>query len=314
VAEFEDFFIEIHPPEDPWDSHVNPTEWKTSILAVLTKISKTKAGMALLRSIQSGGKWILVEKLMWQECNAHGSGFVAVRGGRTFGGIVKFDPQVYMRPNACFAAKHRADPAATRGTLPDEVMFHELIHAHRHALGLAHPTALGRGLYRYHNEEEFLAVVMTNIYISDETNPRSSGLRADHTGHGRLNANLSTSLTFYKSSPQVLPLIKKFAEEQKFLFDELAKVKAKFNPFAALRECERALAQLARSKLANQREVVGTVAQIAEIAGSAGGDIARGFATPLGLGPSPKPPPDLGELAKSTLGPLAQEALRVLQR
>ena len=67
-------------------------------------------------------------------------------------------------------------------------MFHELIHAHRGALRLslnpADGTPLGGGLLRYHSEEEFLAVVLTNIYISDDTNRHLSGLRADPAGAG----------------------------------------------------------------------------------------------------------------------------------
>ena len=33
------FFIDVFPPTDPWDTHVNPAEWKDSVFKQLLKIS-----------------------------------------------------------------------------------------------------------------------------------------------------------------------------------------------------------------------------------------------------------------------------------
>ena len=311
----EQFLVFVKPSEDPWDSHQNPTDWKDSTIQMLKKIAAARSGMALLKAIQNGGKRIVIEPLNWQECNAHGGPAAMVLNGKFFDGIVKFEPAVFMKPNACFTSKHLDNPDHNRGALPDEVLFRELIHAHRHAIGAANGSSLGGGLYRYQNDEEFLAVVMTNIYISDETNPHHSGLRRDHTGHDSLETNLSSSLAFYKSSPQVLPLIRKFADDakEKFLFRELAKVNSKFNPFAALVECERAVKAQSTSSFAMQRETVGYVAEFAGEANS----FARGVLAATGIRNlvSPKPlAPDFAAVARETLAPLALEALRVLRR
>lgn len=307
------FLIDVLPADDPWDTPVRSAEWKDSVIKQLMKISHSKAGIALLNSIRAGNQPIMVVPPLRPECSAHGFAVRTVRKGKMYQGAAIYDPSVYMRPSACFIKKHLDQPNSNRGVLPDEVFFHELIHAHRGALRIHNPVDLHAGLYRYTNEEEFIAVVITNVYISDVTNPHSSGLRRDHTHFYPLESKLSTSLTFYKSSPQVLPLIKKFAAQEPFLFGDLAKVKTRFNPFAALTECEKALKVLSNSQLANQREVAGMVAQIVKEAGSEASQILAAF----GLAPNGTktvPTPDLAKLAKETLDPLAQEALRVLRR
>jgi hypothetical protein len=63
---------------------------------------------------------------------------------------------------------------ANRGFLSDEIMFHELVHAHRGSLRIASDTPLGGGLIRYGNQEEFLAIVMSNIYISARAKSESN--------------------------------------------------------------------------------------------------------------------------------------------
>jgi len=115
-------------------------------------------------------------------------------------------------------------------------------------------TPLGGGLKWYGHEEEFLAIVLTNIYISDASNHHGSGLRADWYGGRPLEAALSTSLTFFESSPQVLPALDKFRREEKNLFEGLAGVKAGFNPLDAMLNHPREVAQLSHSKVAIEHE------------------------------------------------------------
>jgi hypothetical protein len=252
----EQYFLQLTPPTDRWNSYVMPEAWTEAILRNLQKIAASKAGTALLNSIQQAATWIMVEPTKFGECNAHG--FAAPKriiNGRAFQGLVQMDPNSYLQGSACYKIKDRA--TNNRGFLPDEVLFHELIHAHRGSLRLALTGGepLGGGLIRYTREEEFLAVVITNIYISDETNGVKSGLRRDHAGGYPLERELSTSLGFFQSSPQVLPLLKRFAEEQKALFLALAEVKADFNPFHAMRHHAAKVEALSKSKLAQQREI-----------------------------------------------------------
>lgn len=250
----EQFLLDLVLPEDLWDSPVDPQRLKEAVLSTLQKIAASDSGMALLQSVQLQGGWIMV--IPSHDCNSHGAGIRQIRHKRLYNGILLFDPFSYMSGSACYVRKRRR--TATRGFLPDEVMFHELIHAHRGALRLSLNSPdrafLGGGLKWYGHEEEFLAIVLTNIHIYDVTNPHSSGLRADWYGGRPLEKALSNSLSFFEGSTQILPLLKKFQKEQQFLFNKLAAVKAKFNPLAAMVQHPHEVEKLSHSKFAVQRE------------------------------------------------------------
>jgi hypothetical protein len=61
------------------------------------------------------------------------------------------------------------------GTLADEILCHELIHAGRQMKGVQHNKKVSDF---YQNEEEYVAVVVTNIYMSEK---KQTKLRASHT-------------------------------------------------------------------------------------------------------------------------------------
>src|SRR5207342_856269 len=48
---------------------------------------------------------------------------------------------------------------------PDEVLFHEMVHASRTMRGVSDRKTASR---RYGDEEEYIAVVLTNIYMSEK--------------------------------------------------------------------------------------------------------------------------------------------------
>jgi hypothetical protein len=121
------------------------------------------------------------------------------------------------------------------GSLPDEVLLHEMVHGLRDMQGQSFKVPTRGTLRNYDNLEEFLAIVITNVYISakDKTMP----LRADHHGHTRLKDTLSTSEGFLKN-PENLRLLSllntKFLEGP--LFEQLGFLvpSAAFNPFREL--------------------------------------------------------------------------------
>jgi len=287
------YFLDIIPPADPWYSTVgNPEVWKNNVLDTLTTIAGSEAGQALLASLEAAAQWIMIVPPTYNnECNAHGVPLRLVMRLRTYTGGVAFDPADYMSGSFCYRLH---DTKRNRPELPDEVLFHELIHAHRGSLRLGDRSPIGGGLFRYTNQEEFLAIVMTNIYISDKTNSQS-GLRRDHVGNSPLEPELSTSLGFFQSSPQALSILRKFSIEQKVLFEQLARVNAVFNPLKALADpkLEHELEKLSRSRLALERE--------------------KSIPKEKRVG-TPRPPlPKLDQLLKGVGGAFAQEALRVLR-
>jgi hypothetical protein len=70
----------------------------------------------------------------------------------------------------------------------DESLVHELVHAFRDAQGKHNPVPTKNR--RYDTVEEFLAVVITNVYISSKGD---HWLRADHWHYHRLAPSLSSS-------------------------------------------------------------------------------------------------------------------------
>lgn len=250
VAFWEQYYLDIKTP-NIWSYNVpsnDPRRWQMSVIAQLQILSRSAAGAALLRSMKRMGQWIDVYPLREHECNAHG-GFPGKRvvDGRDYQGQLQYNPDVYMKGSACYKRQHRPF-----GHEPDQVLFHELIHAHRMASWLLpHYEKLIAGVSGYKNDEEFLAVVLTNIYISET---KGKGLRADYISHGELKGPLSSSIGFFATSPSVLRILTEFQRDQEFLFNEMAKIKAPFNPLAAMQEHPHEVRRASYSKESIQRE------------------------------------------------------------
>ena len=250
----EAYNVYVAKPTDIWDVDfvtVNPGVWEKGVEAQLRKIEGTNAGRAVLDTIKETGWWVRVAPHARHiSCNAHGfGGMGAIASGpgdpRKYGGAVVYDPAVYTAGSHCFRIK--SGKGHKNGGRPDEVLYHELIHALRGGLGLNDPKPLSGGLFRYGNEEEFFAVVITNVYISDNTNASSSGLRKGHHGKAPLEERLARSLCFFYSSPKVLPLLTMIKDKQKKFFDRLADVDAVFNPFQAMRDVPKAVEAVSKS-------------------------------------------------------------------
>jgi hypothetical protein len=110
------------------------------------------------------------------------------------------------------------------GSDPDELLFHELVHAERSLEGVTYFMPVGN---RYDNEEEYLAVVLTNIYLS------SKGvltLRGNHY-EGALISPEKFLDNVQQVDEEPRMLLERFRLRQPTFFDMLAKpALAKFNP------------------------------------------------------------------------------------
>jgi hypothetical protein len=150
--------------------------------------------------------------------NKNPAGYVGTGKGSDI--ELQFSPDVIAKTN-CYGGKF--------GSLPDEVFVHECVHALRKMQGKSNPYPTRNPLYT--NEEEFLAIVTTNVYMSEKG---SKDLRRDHAGHSRLEPPLNTSAGFL-SNPENLHLMKLYHLLWLPTFLNLAKViTAPFNPFREL--------------------------------------------------------------------------------
>jgi len=145
--------------------------------------------------------------------------------------VVSFTP--YVCGGRCY--RQLRNVTRNRGYYPWETLFHELVHAFREAAGFGWFKRLSGGLAGYDSREEFIAVLVTNIYMSDPTNKRADhvGLRRDHADFRKLEPELSDSLGFFQSSEDTFVQVEQFCRENLWFTKHLAEVKATFNPIAA---------------------------------------------------------------------------------
>ena len=188
----------------------------------LDMIHSTKVGRTLLDCIRFHGLSVEISPYTGSGCNS-GGGWNTVAGQRR--GYANYSPDTFGPHGACTPA------VGTSARLGQEILFHELIHAFR---GVSGKWTNQPNLTRYENTEEFLAVFITNIFISDKSNKTRSSLRADHSDFKPLAADFSTPFSFFESSTLVLPLVKQFIVDNHGLATMLANraSDAPFNPIS----------------------------------------------------------------------------------
>jgi hypothetical protein len=107
---------------------------------------------------------------------------------------------------------------------PDEVLLHEMLHGLRQMAGV---SMCGTQTKRYDTSEEFVAILVTNIYRSEAGRPN---LRADHSFNSALSPALSNPANFLNQHRTDLSLMR---GEQPNLFAKLQGLKhIAFNPIA----------------------------------------------------------------------------------
>jgi len=102
-----------------------------------------------------------------------------------------------------------------------EVLLHELVHALRQMSGLLDPYPMERG---FDTQEEFFAVLVTNIYTSERGRFRQ--LRGDHGNLALVEPQEWATDREYRALTYAVVI------SQPSLVRRLARVRAPFNPFA----------------------------------------------------------------------------------
>lgn len=204
-----------------------------SVRSTLAKIAASQVGRDLAASLRYHAKKTLLVPYPGKDGNAQEWWWG--NSSKDNLSMVRFSPVRECSP--CGAAIRKRRPASG----PHEVLFHELVHSLRRVSGKMRGWGLpnGGGLTGYGNIEEFIAVLVTNIYISDVTNSDKSGLREDWYGHGTLESKLADSYRFFRLGTKAFNLIATFCDDNPGFTKMLAKVRAKFNPIAAYYENRR---------------------------------------------------------------------------
>ena len=222
----------------------------------LTWIYRTKVGKILLDSIRFHGLPVEIRPYTQANCNAVGGGETPVGGA--FRGFVAYSPDTFSLHGAC-SATHSAP---NRGLLWDEVLFHEMVHVFRNVSGKWNKQGLTGGLYRYDDTEEFFAVMVTNIYISDRSNKIKTGLRRDHQTLNPLELDFAAPFGFFASGNQTFSLVKQFVNDNHGFSVMVAHVDAPFNPIADFMVDADRAERISRNAL--HRDLVGVMGDIGQ--------------------------------------------------
>jgi hypothetical protein len=138
------------------------------------------------------------------------------------------DSFVEFSPEAFVSGSPSRPPGP--GMEPDEVLFHELVHASRQVVGVVYFLPVTQG---YDNEEEYIAIVLCNIYIRESHN--AAALRGDHG-----QATLNDPEHFLDNGQRVdlahRMLLERFRLRQQHFFDDLARIDASTTPFNPVRQ------------------------------------------------------------------------------
>jgi hypothetical protein len=234
-----------------------------SVQAVLEAAQKTQVGQVLLKDMEATGKTLVIKPYegandpVFGPCNAVTSAKSPVdsaplgvgKGEPWYKGLgdhpatrederKEENPKGYVGTGKGSDVELRFSPAdvakancfgGKSGSLPDEVFVHELVHVVRKMQGQSNPYPTKDPGYT--NDEEFLAVVTANVYISEKG---SDQLRENHDGHWPLKPPLNTSKGFLANADN-RHLMNIYHLIWRPTFSNLAKViNAPFNPFRQL--------------------------------------------------------------------------------
>jgi hypothetical protein len=124
-----------------------------------------------------------------------------------------------------------ADFKSAPGVLKDEILLHEMVHALRRMRNTVdNHKPLDQP--RYDTVEEFMAIVVSNVYRSEMNRP---GLRADHHGFTALPPAQENAQAFLdapgKGADSNKSRMQEFKKDNPDFFNDLKKSPAKFNPF-----------------------------------------------------------------------------------
>jgi hypothetical protein len=121
-------------------------------------------------------------------------------------------------------------PNRVHGEGNDEVLVHELTHATRFMRGISHQMPVSGG---YKNHEEFLAMVVENMYRSETSDKPLIDYKKDNINPAKF---LDTPLT---PAPRLLLALMR--SKQPAFFTALAKLNVPFNPIKQVNAAEAAL-------------------------------------------------------------------------
>jgi len=193
--------------------------WEEQIRLILNEIERTQCGRLLIGDIHKNGHRMLIVpdpgtdiNAATYSTNARGAfprGQFSDSTGSGCSTIIELTPSNYSVRSGVFSAA-------------DTALFHEMCHGLHDMCGRSQANLTLGG--DFDTLDEFWAITLTNIYVSERHYP---GLRADHHGRTQLEPRLCDSEAFYNWATEAVGLVCQSAPE---FTRGIARVPASFNP------------------------------------------------------------------------------------
>jgi hypothetical protein len=238
-------------------SYATRSQYQDAVLRVLHRIYHSHTGRAVFHEFGArshkrmsivpldkvvnafaGAKDLLhaTQKGAVERSGATGAPLLDIRGKPIIGqgggsdSTVSFTPLTFSK----YCSQHKRGHKS--GAHPDEVLFHEMVHATRQMRGLFDPMPLG---FMYDTEEEFYAILLANMYASETG--RSVDLRSDHHGFEHLTTDVNVKFLPKRDMADYrYRLVSKLIHAEPKMAHELTRLRhTRFNPIRRYYELQR---------------------------------------------------------------------------
>jgi hypothetical protein len=198
-------------------------QYKNSVLDCLNTIwNGSWTGTGVIQGIaQKPDIRVVITPFNDTQCNADSNPFPQWATNREIN--IRFSPSSWKAGGSC--------SSGGPGSLPDEVLLHELVHAYRQMNGWVSQISLSLPGFMYENDHEFYSILLTNIHMSAMSR---RVLRRDHrsmrSGNAMLYPELSSSEPFLRHIQGHRKLVRQFITDNPSLSLTICRDLCTFNP------------------------------------------------------------------------------------
>jgi hypothetical protein len=217
--------------ENPTPDQIN--HYNFLVENIVEEILRRKTGQIILEGIRDSSHYVVIRP-KFRYIKPDGS-FVHVPCSATtqassemqknvLGVFVAFTPEPSCNLDP---SSHKHEPGAD----PTEVLFHELVHSFNAVTETPYDRKINNPFVppalrpKYDTEDDFFAILITNIFASETSRP----LRGGHEGFKRLQPELSTDDGFL-AVEDYARLVKQFCDDHPSVSRELSRVTSEYNP------------------------------------------------------------------------------------
>ena len=199
-------------------------------------ILSSATGKAIATKIKAHGEVLITDDYPGMDSREINSDFQPSRSSKKLG-VIDFHPhnkkinttQVVFNGTPLSDAQLRFIHKHSPGQKPDEILCHEMLHAARYLGGDFKMTPIP-SMPDYDNEEDYFAILVTNIYSSEKGRGIESFRKSHHLRYKPEMDQVEASPLMFVLKDDNFRLIAKFCEQHPVIAPMIARAPAAFNP------------------------------------------------------------------------------------